>query len=103
MISAAQKTGFPHAEYTYAEALRDKGYDTALIGKWHLGIGKTGEHLPVEHGFDYFYGMPVTNVQTCGGKSLFKEPHPLFLLFFDFGIFGYQCLLLYSLQEHLKL
>lgn len=28
--------------------------------------------------------MPVTNVQTCGGKSLFKEPHPFIFAIFRF-------------------
>ena len=55
------------------EALKDQGYSTALIGKWHLGIGEEGEHLPTDHGFDYYYGMPVSNVQTCGGKITFKS------------------------------
>ena len=50
---------------------------TALIGKWHLGIGEVGEYLPTAHGFDYYYGMPVTNVQTCGGKTIFKESNLL--------------------------
>jgi arylsulfatase A-like enzyme len=40
---------------TIANALRDKGYTTALIGKWHLGM--KGAYLPRKRGFDYFWGF----------------------------------------------
>ena len=39
---------------TIAETFKKAGYDTALIGKWHLGLG--GEAIPTECGFDYFKG-----------------------------------------------
>jgi arylsulfatase A-like enzyme len=42
-------------ETTIAEVLRENGYQTALIGKWHLGHGEP-EFLPTKHGFDYAYG-----------------------------------------------
>ena len=38
------------AHYTLAEALRDGGYKTAHIGKWHLGL--TEPHWPEAQGFD---------------------------------------------------
>ena len=41
-------------EITIASRLKSVGYSTALIGKWHLGHGR--KHLPLRHGFDYFYG-----------------------------------------------
>lgn len=43
-------------EVTMAEVLRDAGYATALIGKWHIG-----DVMPNEQGFDYFYGTPKWN------------------------------------------
>lgn len=51
--------GLPSNEYTIAELLRDVGYKTACIGKWHLGHKL--EYLPLSHGFDYFYGIPFSN------------------------------------------
>ena len=48
----------PH-EVTIAEALKTKGYATACIGKWHLG--DQPPHLPTEHGFDFYYGIPYSN------------------------------------------
>ncbi|MBK3519248.1 sulfatase-like hydrolase/transferase [Carboxylicivirga marina] len=42
-------------EVTLAEVLKDEGYKTALIGKWHLGARDT--HTPLDQGFDYFFGF----------------------------------------------
>jgi arylsulfatase A-like enzyme len=44
----------PHDEVTLAEYLREHGYATAIIGKWHLGI--TEENWPEHHGFDHNVG-----------------------------------------------
>lgn len=54
--------GLPDEEITIAEALKDEGYATAAIGKWHLG--HLPEHLPTEHGFDHYYGIPYSNDMT---------------------------------------
>ena len=70
--SPAQPGGLPHDETTMAEVAQKLGYRTGLVGKWHLGLGRNGEHLPTRHGFDTFFGMPVTNVQTCGGKKIYN-------------------------------
>ncbi|UJR27079.1 hypothetical protein I4U23_008381 [Adineta vaga] len=70
--SPGQPGGLPHEETTIAEVAQQKGYRTGLVGKWHLGLGKDGEHLPTRHGFDTFFGMPVTNVQTCGNKKIYN-------------------------------
>ena len=43
-------------ERTLAEALREAGYYTAIIGKWHLGNWYKA-HLPMQRGFDYQYGL----------------------------------------------
>ena len=53
--------GLPLAEVTLAELLRDAGYDTAMVGKWHLG--NTDEFMPLAHGFDEFFGVPHSNDQ----------------------------------------
>ncbi|MBD0353499.1 MAG: sulfatase [Flavisolibacter sp.] len=51
-------SGLPHSEITMAEALKKKNYQTALVGKWHLG--STPEYLPLNHGFDYYFGIPYS-------------------------------------------
>ncbi len=57
---------------TIASLLKEKGYKTALVGKWHLNMvfeGELGEGRdwskpfadgPVDHGFDYFFGIPAS-------------------------------------------
>ena len=50
------KAGLPPNEPTLADLLRDqKGYTTALIGKWHLG--GTARYFPLRRGFDEFFGF----------------------------------------------
>lgn len=45
----------PAAELTVAELLKQKGYATALTGKWGMGMNNT-EGTPTRQGFDYYYG-----------------------------------------------
>ncbi len=52
-------TGIHTNETTMAEMLKQKGYQTAIFGKWHLGDKK--EYLPLQHGFDEYYGIPYSN------------------------------------------
>ena len=51
--------GLPSQEQTLAELLKAKNYQTACIGKWHLG--HLPRFLPNAQGFDYFYGLPYRN------------------------------------------
>ena len=53
------KRGINPEEITIAEILRGSGYSTACIGKWHLGHLKPA--LPLQHGFDEFFGLPYSN------------------------------------------
>jgi len=48
--------GLPLDETTMAEVLRDAGYATSIVGKWHLGH-TSPEQLPTARGFDYHYGL----------------------------------------------
>ena len=48
--------------HTKAKKLRDSlGYETTIIGKWHLGHGVNGTHLPTRHGFDHYFGIPYSH------------------------------------------
>lgn len=51
--------GLSPNEYTMAEMLRDVGYSTSCIGKWHLGHKE--EFMPNNQGFDQFFGVPYSN------------------------------------------
>ncbi len=46
-------------EETLAELLKDKGYATAIFGKWHLGSQSV--FLPLQQGFDEYYGVPYSH------------------------------------------
>jgi arylsulfatase A-like enzyme len=52
--------GIPADRVTLAQALKNAGYRTAMMGKWHLGYAKN-ESLPVGKGFDYWFGLPYSN------------------------------------------
>lgn len=51
--------GLEPEAYTMAEMLKENGYTTACIGKWHLGHQE--KYMPNNQGFDYFYGVPYSN------------------------------------------
>ncbi|MDD2380921.1 MAG: sulfatase [Mariniphaga sp.] len=51
--------GLPQSENTIARVLKGNGYQTAAIGKWHLG--HKSPYLPTDHGFDSYYGIPYSN------------------------------------------
>lgn len=49
-------------EVTIAEVLKTNGYQTACIGKWH--VGEEPNQMPLNQGFDYFFGTPKPNGHT---------------------------------------
>ncbi|MFI3248767.1 MAG: sulfatase-like hydrolase/transferase [Rikenellaceae bacterium] len=63
--------GLPSSEVTLAESLREVGYATGIFGKWHLG-DLDGE-LPLDQGFDEFYGTPFSNDMYIGSTHKFDN------------------------------
>lgn len=55
LISANDEVGLDPKHPTIASLLKKSGYETALFGKWHLGIRP--EWGPNAHGFDEFFGI----------------------------------------------
>lgn len=51
--------GINASEVTLAEICKQKDYATACYGKWHLGHHK--KFLPLQHGFDDYFGLPYSN------------------------------------------
>ncbi|MEO0438644.1 MAG: arylsulfatase [Pseudomonadota bacterium] len=60
--------GLPLEEKTIADRLREAGYQTALVGKWHLGARNLAYH-PNARGFDHFYG------HVTGGIGYYDKVH----------------------------
>jgi len=67
------RRGLNPKELTVAEVLKSKGYVTACVGKWHLG--DQPPHLPTQHGFDYYFGIPYSNDMQSAGRG--DPPLPL--------------------------
>uniref|UniRef100_A0A8D2MDG3 Arylsulfatase G n=1 Tax=Zonotrichia albicollis TaxID=44394 RepID=A0A8D2MDG3_ZONAL len=64
--------GLPRNETTLAEVLREAGYSTGAIGKWHLG--HHGHHHPTSRGFDYYYGIPYSHDMGCTDTPGYNLP-----------------------------
>lgn len=59
VLFPASQVGLNPEETTVAEVLKEAGYKTACVGKWHLG--DQPEFLPTAQGFDSYYGIPYSN------------------------------------------
>jgi arylsulfatase A len=59
VLFPASAVGLNPAETTIAEVLKEAGYKTACVGKWH--VGDQPEFLPLAQGFDSYYGIPYSN------------------------------------------
>jgi len=65
-LSLHEHVLFPYSEHginaneeLLPELLKEKGYVTAIFGKWHLGHQEA--FLPLQHGFDKYLGIPFSN------------------------------------------
>jgi hypothetical protein len=61
VIFPSHTYGLPTDERTLPQALKDVGYQTAMVGKWHLGHADK-KYWPQNRGFDHFYGNLVGEV-----------------------------------------
>jgi len=64
VIFPAAKIGLGAKEHTIADLLRQEGYATECIGKWH--VGDQLRFLPTRRGFDHYLGLPYSN--DMGGE-----------------------------------
>ena len=55
-----------------AMLLKKNGYETFLVGKWHLGYGP--EHTPNKNGFDHFFGFKAGAIDYISHTSFHGEP-----------------------------
>ncbi len=79
-LSPGSDQGLPAAEWTLAEVLKTRGYQTKMIGKWHLG--DQWENLPMQQGFDDYFGLLYSHdyrnpyVQTDTTIKLYRNEKP---------------------------
>ena len=67
-------TGLDPSEITIAEILKEEGYATACIGRWHLGDHLT--MMPTNQGFDEYFGIPYSNDMWPWRNDFRKERTP---------------------------
>jgi arylsulfatase A-like enzyme len=73
VLGANSLGGIPDSEITLAQALRERGYATMCIGKWHLGHHP--QFLPTRHGFEHYLGIPYSNDMDSAQRG--EPPIPL--------------------------
>jgi arylsulfatase A-like enzyme len=61
VIPSAHTYGLPTDEWLLPQALKEAGYTTAIIGKWHLGHADQ-KYWPRQRGFDYQYGPLIGEI-----------------------------------------
>ena len=77
----APNTGLPATGYSLPQLLKNNGYATGLVGKWHLGYKP--EFSPNAHGFDYFFGFKsgyidyYQHTDGDGESDLFENQSPV--------------------------
>ncbi len=77
VLFPASAVGLNPSEVTIAEVLKEVGYATACVGKWHLGDQPA--FLPTRQGFDSYFGLPYSNDMgppEDGAKSNLGQPLP---------------------------
>ncbi len=67
--------GLNPKEVTIAERLKDLGYATMCIGKWH--VGDQPEFLPTRQGFDGYFGIPYSNDMQLKSTATGQRVTPL--------------------------
>lgn len=72
VLNERHRIGLNPEEQTIAKVLKQRGYATACVGKWHLG--HLPEFLPTAHGFDSYYGLPYSNdMEKCRPNNHFPR------------------------------
>jgi arylsulfatase A-like enzyme len=81
VIPSAGLYGLPTDEVTLPQVLKQAGYETAIIGKWHLGHADR-KYWPRQRGFDYQYGPLIGEIdyfthEQHGVLDWYKNNEPL--------------------------
>src|SRR5262245_6596394 len=81
VIPSAGKYGLPTDEWLLPQALKDAGYATTIVGKWHLGHADK-KYWPRSRGFDHQYGPLLGEIDyfthsAHGTRDWFRDDKPL--------------------------
>ncbi len=76
VLFPGQAQGLNPNEATIARQLKQAGYDTKIVGKWHCG--DQPEFLPANYGFDEYFGIPYSN--DMGRQANHRDHPPLPLI-----------------------
>ena len=81
VIPTPSKYGLPTDEWLLPQALKEAGYKTAMVGKWHLGHADR-KYWPRQRGFDYHYGAMVGEIDyfthaSANVKDWFRDNQPV--------------------------
>ena len=97
--------GLTAAYPSLATLMKAAGYETALIGKWHLGF--LAQHSPVKNGFDYFFGIHsgaadyISHKGDAGTHDLYENDTPVYPQGYLTDLFS-QKAISYIKQKHSK-
>src|SRR5258706_5021606 len=87
-LGPRSKVGISDKEMTLAQLVKQRGYATAIFGKWHLGDAP--QFLPLHQGFDEYFGLPYSNdmwplhpdqAKLAGDVEKRKRTHPDLVMF----------------------
>ena len=85
--------GLPPEEKSIARMIRDAGYATAMVGKWHLGYDRN--RGPNHHGFQHFFGLLGGNhhyfqhYDRKGSHDLFLDTEPIHVEGYSTDLIGW--------------
>ena len=92
VIPSGGRYGLATDEWLLPQALHAAGYETALIGKWHLGHAEQ-KYWPRQRGFDHFYGALVGEIDhfkhtAHGVGDWYRDNTPVEEPGYDTTLFG---------------
>ncbi|HEX5043158.1 MAG TPA: arylsulfatase [Candidatus Polarisedimenticolaceae bacterium] len=103
VIPPQESYGIPTDEWLLPQALKDAGYLTAIVGKWHLGHGDK-KLWPRQRGFDHQYGPLIGEIdyfthEASGKKDWYRNNEPVAEKGYSTTLFGDEAVRLIEGQE----
>ncbi len=102
-IPSGGRYGLATDEFLLSQGLREAGYETALVGKWHLGHFDP-EYWPCQRGFDHFYGPLLGEIdhfthEAHGVNDWYRDNKPVEEQGYDTTLFGNEAVRLIETRD----